>query len=31
VAHGAAPGVLFGGTGVDKWFGPLKRWLQDFF
>lgn len=31
VAHGAAPGVLFGGRGVDKWFGPLKRWLQDFF
>ncbi len=30
-AHGAAPGVLFGGAGVDKWFGPLKRWLQDFF
>ncbi|HXM38072.1 MAG TPA: cell division protein FtsA [Gemmatimonadales bacterium] len=30
-AHGAAPGggVLFGGK--DKLFGPLKRWLQDFF
>ena len=30
-AHGgAAPGVLFGGA-KDKLFGPLKRWLQDFF
>jgi cell division protein FtsA len=30
-AGGRAPGVLFGGSGMDKWFGPLKRWLQDFF
>ncbi len=29
-AHGAAPGVLFGGS-PEKLFGPLKRWLQDFF
>lgn len=30
-AHGgAAPGVLFGGA-PEKLFGPLKRWLQDFF
>ena len=27
---GSAPGVLFGGT-PEKLFGPLKRWLQDFF
>src|SRR5206468_2085719 len=30
-AQGAAPGVLFGGARVDRLFGPLKRWLQDFF
>jgi cell division protein FtsA len=30
-AQGAAPGVLFGGARVNKLFGPLKRWLQDFF
>jgi cell division ATPase FtsA len=29
-AGGSAPGVLFGGT-PEKLFGPLKRWLQDFF
>jgi cell division protein FtsA len=29
-AQGVAPGVLFGGARV-KLFGPLKRWLQDFF
>jgi cell division protein FtsA len=29
-AHGGAPGVLFGGA-PEKLFGPLKRWLQDFF
>jgi cell division protein FtsA len=29
-AHGSAPGVLFGGA-PEKLFGPLKRWLQDFF
>ena len=31
-AHGVggAPGVLFGGS-PEKLFGPLKRWLQDFF
>jgi cell division protein FtsA len=32
-AHGAgghAPGVLFGAS-PEKLFGPLKRWLQDFF
>jgi len=31
-AHGfgGAPGVLFGGS-PEKLFGPLKRWLQDFF
>jgi cell division protein FtsA len=29
-AQGVAPGVLFGGA-RDKLFGPLKRWLQDFF
>ena len=29
-AQGAAPGVLFGAT-PEKLFGPLKRWLQDFF
>ena len=27
---GGAPGVLFGGS-PEKLFGPLKRWLQDFF
>ena len=27
---GSAPGVLFGGA-PEKLFGPLKRWLQDFF
>jgi cell division ATPase FtsA len=29
----AGGGVLFGGArgGGDKLFGPLKRWLQDFF
>jgi cell division protein FtsA len=32
LAHaGAAGGLLVGGGGVDKLFGPLKRWLQDFF
>jgi cell division protein FtsA len=29
-AGGHAPGVLFGGA-PEKLFGPLKRWLQDFF
>jgi len=29
-AQGSAPGVLFGGA-PEKLFGPLKRWLQDFF
>jgi cell division protein FtsA len=28
---GAGSGLLVGGGGVEKWFGPLKRWLQDFF
>jgi cell division protein FtsA len=27
---GSAPGVLFGGA-PERLFGPLKRWLQDFF
>jgi cell division protein FtsA len=32
LAGGAAPGgMLVGGGGVEKLFGPLKRWLQDFF
>lgn len=32
LAQGAAPGgLLVGGAGVERWFGPLKRWLQDFF
>jgi cell division ATPase FtsA len=30
VGGGGAPGVLFGGS-PEKLFGPLKRWLQDFF
>jgi cell division protein FtsA len=28
---GAGAGLLVGGGGVEKLFGPLKRWLQDFF
>jgi cell division protein FtsA len=28
---GAAPGVLLGGARLDRLFGPVKRWLQDFF
>jgi len=34
VAQGVAPGASVargGGTGMDRWFVPLKRWLQDFF
>ncbi len=32
VAHGAAPGgSAVQGPGVERWFAPLKRWLQDFF
>ncbi|MGH7569948.1 MAG: cell division protein FtsA [Gemmatimonadales bacterium] len=32
VARGAsAGGSAVGGAGVERWFGPLKRWLQDFF
>lgn len=32
VAQGAAPGgSLVKSAGVEKLFGPLKRWLQDFF
>ena len=32
VAQGApSSGTLAGGAGMDKWIGPLKRWLQDFF
>src|SRR5213594_521185 len=40
LAHGGVPsGALVksgrggggGGGGVERWFGPLKRWLQDFF
>ena len=31
-AQGAASGgAIARGAGVEKWFGPLKRWLQDFF
>jgi cell division protein FtsA len=29
--QGAGSGMLVGGGGVEKLFGPLKRWLQDFF
>jgi len=28
---GAGSGLLVGNGGVEKLFGPLKRWLQDFF
>lgn len=28
---GAGSGSLVGSGSVEKWFGPLKRWLQDFF
>ncbi|TLY53731.1 MAG: hypothetical protein E6K55_07450 [Gemmatimonadetes bacterium] len=32
LAHDGAPGgVLVRSGGVEKLFGPLKRWLQDFF
>jgi len=33
VAHGQAAGgvPLVGSGAVEKWLGPLKRWLQDFF
>ncbi len=32
LAHGGAPaGQLVKSAGVEKLFGPLKRWLQDFF
>jgi cell division protein FtsA len=32
IAQDSAPGgLLVGSGGVDRWFGPLKRWLQDFF
>jgi cell division protein FtsA len=30
VAHGASGGLAVG-AGVERWLGPLKRWLQDFF
>jgi len=32
VAQGAAPGgSAVPSPGVERWFAPLKRWLQDFF
>ena len=32
VAQGAAPGgSLVPSPGMERWFAPLKRWLQDFF
>jgi cell division protein FtsA len=31
VAHGAGERRLVSGDGMDRWLGPLKRWLQDFF
>jgi len=32
VAQGAAPGgSVVQSPGVERWFAPLKRWLQDFF
>ena len=31
VQGGTGVGSLVGSGGVEKWFGPLKRWLQDFF
>jgi cell division ATPase FtsA len=31
-AHGVAPGgAAVGAGGLDRWLGPMKRWLQDFF
>jgi hypothetical protein len=30
-AGGAPGGSLVKGAGVERLFGPLKRWLQDFF
>jgi hypothetical protein len=30
LAHGAGDRHV-PGAGVDRWLGPLKRWLQDFF
>ncbi len=32
LAQGGAPsGSMVKSAGVERWFGPLKRWLQDFF
>ena len=31
MAQGIAPGAHARGAGMNKWFEPLKRWLQDFF
>ena len=31
VAQGSGGAGLLVGAGVERWFGPLKRWLQDFF
>jgi cell division protein FtsA len=31
VQGGAGGGSLVGSASVEKWLGPLKRWLQDFF
>jgi cell division protein FtsA len=32
LAQGAMPGAAVArGAGMDRWFGTLKRWLQDFF
>src|SRR3989449_4708668 len=32
LAQGGVPGgSVVKSAGVERWFGPLKRWLQDFF
>jgi cell division ATPase FtsA len=32
LAQGGVPsGSMVKSAGVERWFGPLKRWLQDFF
>jgi cell division ATPase FtsA len=31
LAHGVADRGRVPGGGADRWLGPLKRWLQDFF
>ena len=28
---GVSSGSMVKSAGVERWFGPLKRWLQDFF